>query len=88
MENYSELGEMRQQISLLKGKLNDQEIVNDSIIRKVVQEKMDTINKAGWGIVVFGIFLLAILYHHRFVCAGNADFPDQHECVVAASDSS
>ena len=48
MENYSELGEMRQQISLLKGKLNDQEIVNDSIIRKVVQEKMDTINKAGW----------------------------------------
>ena len=43
MENYSELGEMRQQISLLKGKLNDQEIVNDSIIRKVVQEKMDTL---------------------------------------------
>ena len=61
MENYSELGEMRQQISLLKGKLNDQEIVNDSIIRKVVQEKMDTINKAGWGIVGFGILEIALV---------------------------
>ena len=46
MENYSELGEMRQQISLLKGKLNDQEIVNDSI---------------GWGIVVFGILEIPLV---------------------------
>lgn len=80
MENYSELGEMRQQISLLKGKLNDQEIVNDSIIRKVVQEKMDTINKAGWGIVVFGILEIPlVLWVFKGLCGFSWLF-----CIITA----
>jgi hypothetical protein len=80
MENNSELGEMRQQISLLKGKLNDQEIVNDSIIRKVVQEKMDTINKAGWGIVVFGILEIPlVLWVFKGLCGFSWLF-----CIITA----
>ena len=69
MENYNELGEMRQQINLLKDKLNDQKIVNDNIIRKVVQEKVDTINKVGWGIVIFGILEVPfVIWVFRELC--------------------
>lgn len=80
MENYNELGEMRQQISLLKEKLNDQEIVNDSIIRKVVQEKMDTINKVGWGVVVFGILEIPlVLWVFKGLCGFSWLF-----CIITA----
>ena len=47
MENNNDFEEMRQQINLLKGKLDDQQIVNDNIIRRVIQEKVDTIHKVG-----------------------------------------
>ena len=80
MENYNELGEMRQQISLLKDKLSDQEIVNDSILRKVVQEKMDAVNKVGWGIVVFGLLEIPlVLWVFRGLCGFSWLF-----CIITA----
>lgn len=80
MEDYSELGEMRQQINLLKDKLNDQEIVNDSIMRKVVQNKMDTVNRVGWGIVFFGLLEIPlVLWVFRGVCGFSWLF-----CIVTA----
>ena len=80
MENYNELGEMRQQINLLKDKLNDQKIVNDNIIRKVVQEKVDTINKVGWGIVIFGMLEVPfVIWVFRELCGFSWMF-----CIITA----
>ena len=80
MENYNELGEMRQQINLLKDKLNDQEIVNDNIIRKVVQEKVDTIHKVGWRIVVLGILEVPlVIWVFRELCGFSWMF-----CIITA----
>ena len=80
MESYNELGEMRQQINLLKDKLNDQEIVNDNIIRKVVQEKVDTIHKVGWRIVVLGILEVPlVIWVFRELCGFSWMF-----CIITA----
>ena len=80
MESYNELGEMRQQINLLKDKLNDQEIVNDNIIRKVVQEKVDTIHKVGWRIVVLGILEVPlVIWVFREMCGFSWMF-----CIITA----
>lgn len=40
-----ELDEMRQQMAILKNKLNDQTIVNDRLIRRAVKNSVSTINK-------------------------------------------
>jgi hypothetical protein len=80
MESYNELGEMRQQINLLKDKLNDQEIVNDNIIRKVVQEKVDNIHKVGWRIVVLGILEVPlVIWVFRELCGFSWMF-----CIITA----
>ncbi|MCR4766049.1 MAG: hypothetical protein K5856_07755 [Bacteroidaceae bacterium] len=80
MENYSELEEMRQQIGVLKNKLNYQKIVNDNIIHNVVQEKVDTIHKVGWGIVVLGILEVPfVMWVFRELCGFSWMF-----CIVTA----
>ena len=40
-----ELDEMRQQMAILKNKLDDQTIVNDRLIRRAVKNSVSTINK-------------------------------------------
>lgn len=40
-----ELDEMRQQLAILKNKLDDQTIVNDRLIRRAVKNSVSTINK-------------------------------------------
>ena len=80
MENYNEFDEMRQQINLLKSKLNDQKIVNDQILRKVVQEKVDTIHKVGWRVVIFGILEIPfVIWVFRELCGFSWMF-----CIVTA----
>lgn len=80
MENYNEFDEMRQQINLLKSKLNDQKIVNDQMLRKVVQEKVDTIHKVGWRVVIFGILEIPfVIWVFRELCGFSWMF-----CIVTA----
>ena len=80
MESYNELEEMRQQIGLLKSKLDDQKIVNDHIIRQVVQEKVDTIHKVGWRIVVFGVLEVPfVMWVFRELCGFSWLF-----CIITA----
>ena len=43
--NDNELNEMRQQMALLKEKLDRQEIVNDQLVRKAVQGKINAITR-------------------------------------------
>ena len=80
MENYNEFDEMRQQINLLKSKLNDQKIVNDQMLRKVVQEKVDTIHMVGWRVVIFGILEIPfVIWVFRELCGFSWMF-----CIVTA----
>jgi hypothetical protein len=80
MENYNEFDEMRQQINLLKSKLNDQKIVNDQMLRKVVQEKVDTIHKVGWRVVIFGILEIPfVIWVFRELCGFSWMF-----CIITA----
>lgn len=47
-ENNNELDVMRQQLGILKQKLNEQTIVNDKLIRKAMSRKMSWIMKYIW----------------------------------------
>jgi len=80
MENNKDFEEMRQQINLLKGKLDNQKIVNDTIIHRVVQEKMDAIHQVGWGVVIFGILEIPlVLWVFRVLCGFSWMF-----CIITA----
>lgn len=45
--NIQELNEIRNQLRLLKQKLNEQEIVNEKLMRKVTRERLSKINREG-----------------------------------------
>ena len=80
MENYNDFEDMRQQIGLLKSKLGSQRIVNEDIIRHVVQQKMHQVNKIGWGIVVIGLLEIPlVLWVFRSLCGFSWLF-----CIVTA----
>ena len=80
MENYNDFEEMRQQIGLLKSKLDDQRIVNEDIIRHVVQQKMHQANRIGWGIVVIGLLEIPlVLWVFRSLCGFSWLF-----CIITA----
>ena len=53
-----ELQEMREQMAALKEKLNKQEVVNDRLIRDVLNQKMKVINKNGWFSSIAGLFVI------------------------------
>ena len=80
MENYNDFEDMRQQIGLLKSKLGSQRIVNEDIIRHVVQQKMHQANRIGWGIVVIGLLEIPlVLWVFRSLCSFSWLF-----CIVTA----
>lgn len=59
MNEMNEIEEMRQQMNILKEKLNKQEIINDSLIRSSISQKMNNVKNLRWvkrAIIVFGIF--------------------------------
>ena len=80
MENYNDFEDMRQQIGLLKSKLGSQRIVNEDIIRHVVQQKMHQVNRIGWGIVAIGLLEIPlVLWVFRSLCGFSWLF-----CIVTA----
>lgn len=80
MENNNDFEDMRQQIGLLKSKLDGQRIVNEDIIRHVVQQKMHQVNRIGWGIVVIGLLEIPlVLWVFRSLCGFSWLF-----CIVTA----
>lgn len=50
-----ELDKMREQFQLLHAKLEEQSIVNDSLVRKIVNSKVESINKSAWAISVMAL---------------------------------
>lgn len=54
----NELEEMRSQISILKDKLEKQNIVNEQHIRQSMKSKMSSINRTIAGTIVAGVFAL------------------------------
>lgn len=80
MENNNDFEDMRQQIGLLKSKLDGQRIVNEDIIRHVVQQKMHQVNRIGWGIVAIGLLEIPlVLWVFRSLCGFSWLF-----CIVTA----
>ena len=57
MDNM-ELNEMREQISLLREKLRQQEIVNESAIMAVIRKGVKTLNRRGVAMIILGLFVL------------------------------
>lgn len=56
-----ELREMKEQISILKGKLEREAIVNDALIRKVLSEKADKLKIMGWGKTVVAFLSIPLM---------------------------
>ncbi len=53
-----ELQEMREQMAALKEKLNKQEVVNDRLIRDILSQKMQMVNRRGWMSGIAAIFVI------------------------------
>ena len=60
-ENY-ELENMRQQMALLKQKLEQQEIVNDSLIRQSVKKNASYVNRNYRLLFILDIIFIPLLY--------------------------
>lgn len=54
----SELDEMRQQIALLKSKLDKEAIINDKLLRDTMKQKVSRINKNAIIVYICGLFVL------------------------------
>lgn len=62
---YPEFEEMRSQLELLKNKIEQEEIVNDKLLRETMKFRLSSINKQVWIDVIaaaFGIFLYLGLF--------------------------
>jgi hypothetical protein len=55
-----ELQEMREQMAVLKEKLNKQEVVNDRLIRDVLIKKKKSVDKNIWFVGVCGLFAITV----------------------------
>lgn len=53
-----ELQEMREQLAALKEKLDQQEVVNDRLIRSVLSQKMKVVNQRGWISGIAALFVI------------------------------
>ena len=58
----NELEEMRQQLGILKEKIDGQKLINDKLIRQSMLNKMSFMKKYTWGII-----LRVSLYLRRFL---------------------
>ena len=59
METYKELEEMRQQMAILKNKLESQTIINDRLLRKAMSERVNWINRRYTWTIIFTLFVAA-----------------------------
>ena len=58
MNEMNEIEEMRQQMNILRDKLTKQEIINDTLIRSSITQKINNIKKQRWlkrCLIIFGI---------------------------------
>ena len=62
MNNDFELEKMRQQMTTLKNKLNQQEIVNDRLIRRSMKNEVNTITRRYYIIMALGLFMIPYGY--------------------------
>jgi len=62
MNNDFELEDMRQQMAALKKKLEQQEIVNDRIIRQSMKRNVSIINRRYYVIMALGLFMIPYGY--------------------------
>ena len=62
MNNDFELENMRQQMTTLKNKLNQQEIVNDRLIRRSMKNELNTITRRYYIIMALGLFMIPYGY--------------------------
>ena len=60
--NDFELENMRQQMTTLKNKLNQQEIVNDRLIRRSMKNEVNTITRRYYIIMALGLFMIPYGY--------------------------
>ncbi|MBO7608942.1 MAG: hypothetical protein J6S96_01900 [Muribaculaceae bacterium] len=58
----NELEAMRQQLNVLKDKLDKQEIVNDSFIRNSMKKNVSSINRRNYVIMAVGLFMIPYGY--------------------------
>lgn len=59
-KNFDGLEEMKQQINLLKKKLDNEVIVNDKLMRSVVSNKIDNLERRLGKIVFLGVFAMTL----------------------------
>ena len=66
LQNTSELEELRQQMTVFKNKLNQQQIINEQLVRSTMGGKMSWIKKYVWFEIIAVPFLLLIFaaFHH------------------------
>ena len=57
----AELQDMKEQISILKGKLDTEAIVNDALIRKVLSDKADKLNIMGLGKTIVSFLTIPLV---------------------------
>ena len=62
MQNDFELENMRQQLTTLKNKLNQQEIVNERPMRRSMRNEVNTITRNYNIIMILGIFMVPYFY--------------------------
>lgn len=62
MQNDFELENMRQQLTTLKNKLNQQEIVNERLMRRSMRNEVNTITRNYNIIMILGIFMVPYFY--------------------------
>ena len=74
MNNDFELENMRQQMQTLKNKLNEQEIVNDRLMRRSMRNEVDTITRRYYVIMAVGLFMVPYGYWSFVKLAGLSLF--------------
>ena len=70
--NETQFEDMRQQLNTLKKKLDEQEIVNDRLIRRSMKKTVSSINRRYYLIIALGIFMIVygFLDWHEHLHAG------------------
>lgn len=66
----NELQEMREQLNILRDKLNNQQIVNDRLLRETMKNKVSGINKNETRVIALGIFcclMYPVLHYVSYV---------------------
>lgn len=62
MQNDFELENMRQQMAMLKNKLEKQEIVNDGFVRRSMKKEVSSITRYYVILIIMGIFMIPYSY--------------------------